>query len=154
MDTDEVKRILDRQEIIDGMHWYTRWVDLNRVDKQVEIFTDNAKLTFYGEGHWIEGRKNIEATLVPSVARYEATHHYISNIEISFEGLDMARSISYVQAWHRPVDGGEDYTLHAQYHDQWVRTPDGWRLNERRLKTSGTTSRSQGPDLERIGRSE
>ena len=153
MDNDDVKQILDRQEIIDGMHWYTRWVDLNRVDKQVEIFTADGKLTFYGNDHWIVGRKNIQAALVPSVARYQATHHYISNIEITFDGSDKADAISYVQAWHRPAGGGEDYTLHAQYHDKWVRTLEGWKLNERRLKAAGTTNRGQGLDLEPIGRS-
>ena len=63
-----------------------------------------------------------------------------------------ARAISYVQAWHRPADGGDDYTLHAQYHDKWVKIFGVWKLSERRLKTAGTSNRSDGPNLEPIGR--
>ncbi len=153
MDDTALQQILDRQAITDRLHWYTRWVDLNRVDKQVEVFTDDGRLTFYGDDAWIEGRDAIQATITAAVARYEATHHYISNIEIDFDGRDAARSRCYVQAWHRPVDGGPDYTLHAQYHDVWARTPDGWRIAERRLKTAGTSTRSDGKSpLEPIGR--
>jgi hypothetical protein len=153
--TDEaIQQILDRQAITDGLHWYTRWVDLNRVDKQVEIFTEDGRITFYGDDDWTVGRDNIEAMLTPSVARYAATHHYISNIEIDFEGADDARVLCYLHAWHRPADGGEDYTLRAQYHDRWTRTPEGWRMTERRLKTAGTSKRSSGSSLESIGRAE
>lgn len=154
MTNDALQEILDRQAITDGLHWYTRWVDLNRVDKQVEIFTEDARITFYGDDDWVVGRDNIEAMLTPSVARYVATHHHVSNIEINFEGADDARVICYLLAWHRPADGGDDYTLRAQYHDRWTRTPGGWRMTERRLKTAGTSSRASGSSLESIGRAE
>ena len=75
MDDNAIQKIIDRQEITDGLHWYTRWVDLNRVDKQVQIFTEDARITFYGEDEWIVGRDNIEAMLTPAVSRYAATHH-------------------------------------------------------------------------------
>ena len=152
MNEDKVQQLVDRQEIIDQMHWYTGWVDLNRVDKQVEVFAEDGRLTFYGDDHWIEGRENIQQALIPSVSKYAATHHYISNIVITFEALDVATAISYVQAWHRPADGGDDYTLHAQYHDKWIKISGIWKLSERRLKTAGTTSRGQGLELEPIGR--
>ncbi|MCH1512679.1 MAG: nuclear transport factor 2 family protein [Acidimicrobiales bacterium] len=152
MNDNAIQEIIDRQEITDGLHWYTRWVDLNRVDKQVQIFTEDGRITFYGEDGWTVGRDNIEAMLVPAVAKYTATHHYISNIEIDFEGPNDARSVCYLQAWHRPADGSEDYTLRAQYHDKWSRTPVGWRLSERRLKAAGVSNRGSGPNMESIGR--
>ncbi len=33
MSEEALQQLLDRQEITDGLHWYTKWVDLNRVDK-------------------------------------------------------------------------------------------------------------------------
>ncbi len=143
MNDEILRQIVDRQEITDGLHWYTKWVDLNRVDKQVQILTEDGRLSF-GGGHWIEGRDNIEALITPLVQVYAATHHYITNIEIEFDGADAARSQCYLHAWHRPVDGGDDFVLYAQYHDHWVRTADGWRIKERRLKTAGTTGRPEG----------
>ena len=65
MDEDKVQQLIDRQEIIDRMHWYTGWVDLNRVDKQVEVFADDGRLTFYGDDHWIEGKDNIHKLSFP-----------------------------------------------------------------------------------------
>lgn len=153
MDENALQQIIDRQAIEDGLHWYTRWVDLNRVDKQVEIFTEDGRLTFYGDDGWTVGRDAIEALITPAMTRWAATHHYISNIEITFEGPDDARSMCYLHAWHRPADGGDDYTLHAQYHDVWTRTDVGWRIAERRLKTAGTSSRRDGgSSLEPVGR--
>ena len=152
MDEDKVQQLVDRQEIIDRMHWYTSWVDLNRVDKQVEVFAEDGRLTFYGDDHWIEGKDNIQEALLPSVAKYAATHHYISNIVVTFDSAKTANAISYVQAWHRPADGSDDYTLHAQYHDKWVKIFGAWKLSERRLKTAGTSNRSDGPNLEPIDR--
>ena len=142
MNDDLLQQIADRQAITDGLHWYTRWVDLNRVDKQVEIFTDDGRITFRGEDDWTVGRANIEALITPLVALYEATHHYISNVEITFENTNEARSQCYLHAWHRPADGSDDFTLYAQYHDCWTRTQNGWRIRERRLKTAGTVGGS------------
>jgi hypothetical protein len=153
MNDDALQQLLDRQAITDGLHWYTRWVDLNRVDKQVEIFTEDGRISFGGDAAWTVGRKNIETLITPLVAIYEATHHYISNIDISFESADEARSMCYLHAWHRPADGSADFVLYAQYHDRWTRTGDGWRIRERRLKTAGTVGRD-ATGLEPIGRAE
>jgi hypothetical protein len=148
MNDDLLQQMVDRQAITDGLHWYTRWVDLNRVDKQVEIFTDDGRITFRGEDNWTVGRDNIEALITPLVALYKATHHYISNVAITFESADEARSECYLHAWHRPADGSDDFTLFAQYHDCWTRTNDGWRMRERRLKTAGTIGgNSSGLDM-------
>ncbi len=151
MKNDILQQIVDRQAITDGLHWYTRWVDLNRVDKQVEIFTEDGRITFGGDDAWTVGRANIKALITPLVAIYQATHHYISNIEITFDSADEARSQCYLHAWHRPADGGDDFTLYAQYHDCWARTDDGWRIRERRLKTAGTVG-GGGSGLQPIGR--
>ncbi len=153
MDEAALQQMLDRQAITDGLHWYTRWVDLNRVDKQVEVFTDDGRITFYGDGHWTEGRDAIEAMITAGMSRYEATYRNISNIEIGFDGPDDATSLCYLYAWHRPVGEADDYTLHAQYHDVWTRTDQGWRIRERRLKAAGTSTRGEGRNpLESIGR--
>jgi len=153
MNDEILQQMIDRQAITDGLHWYTRWVDLNRVDKQVEIFAEDGRITFQGDDAWTVGRANIEALITPLVAIYQATHHYISNIEITFVSADEARSQCYLHAWHRPADGSDDFILYAQYHDYWIRTDVGWRIRERRLKTAGTVGRQDGgATLEPLGR--
>ena len=73
MSDDVLRQMVDRQAITDGLHWYTRWVDLNRVDKQVEIFTEDGCIAFRGDESMVQGRDNIEALIAPLVAAYEAT---------------------------------------------------------------------------------
>ena len=74
-----------------------------------------------------------------------------SNIEISFDGEDMAKSVSYVQAWHRKPSGPEDdYEVRGQYHDNWVRTDEGWRISYRKFLTMAATP--PRPDAPGIGR--
>ncbi len=154
MTDNAIQQILDRQAITDGLHWYVKWVDLNRVDKQVQIFADDGKINFSeGDDNWTQGRANIEALIHPLVQLYSATHHYITNVEIEFDGADAARSQCYLHAWHRPVDGSDDFVLYAQYHDRWARTGEGWRIKERRLKTAGTEGRDgDTAGMEPLGR--
>jgi len=152
MNNETLQQINDRQAITDGLHWYTKWVDRNRVDKQVEIFAEDGRICFGGDT-WTQGRAAIEALIHPLVQVYSATHHYITNIEITFEGADNASSQCYLHAWHRPVDGSADFILYAQYHDNWVRTEEGWRIKERLLKVAGTEGREEaGTSFTGIGR--
>ena len=95
MNDDKLQQLIDRQAITDGLHWYTRWVDLNRVDMQVQIFAEDGRISF----------------------------------------------------------GGDNFVLYAQYHDRWVRTAEGWRIKERRLKTAATEGRPGGEaGMDLIGR--
>ncbi len=37
--------------------------------------------------------------------RWARTSHHLSNVQIAFDGPDLARSVSYVLAWHERPDG-------------------------------------------------
>lgn len=141
---DRVAQLLDRQEIVDQMHAYARWVDLGRVDKQCEVFTDDCRTNFAkGEDNWLLGREAMMAFVRQALSPYASTNHTISNIEITFDGADRATAQSYVQAWHRYTDTDlPDFQAFGRYHDVWVRTPDGWRMSERRFKVNAGINRS------------
>ena len=140
---DALTQLLDRQEIVDQMHAYARWVDLGRVDKQCEVFTDDCRTNFAkGEDNWLEGREAMIAFVRQALSPYALTNHTISNIEISFETPDRAKAVSYVQAWHRFKEDQPDFLAYGRYHDIWVRTPEGWRMEERRFTVNAGTGRS------------
>ena len=66
MTDNALQHILDRQEITHGQHGQVKWVDLNRVDKQVQIFAKDGRINFSeGDGNWTQGRANIEALIHP-----------------------------------------------------------------------------------------
>lgn len=136
-------QLLDRQEIVDQMHAYARWVDLGRPDEQVKVFTQGCRANFArGDEHWLEGREAVLAFVRDALAPYAATNHTISNVEITFDGPDKAGAESYVQAWHRFKADRPDFLAFGRYHDVWVRTPEGWRLAERRFKVNAGEGRS------------
>ena len=146
----DTKELFDRQEIIDVMHAYCRFVDWNIPERQVECFTSDAVADYYG-GVELVGREEILGMLKKALSRFTATCHTLSNIEISFDGEDMAKSVSYVQAWHRKPSGPEDdYEVRGQYHDNWVRTDEGWRISYRKFLTMAATP--PRPDAPGIGR--
>ena len=149
---DRVAQLLDRQEIIDQMHAYARWVDLGRPDEQVQVFTEDCRANFAkGDDHWMEGREAVLAFVRAALSPYVATNHTISNIEITFDGPDRARAESYVQAWHRYKEDRPDFLAYGRYQDVWVRTPDGWRIAERRFKVNAGIGRATDAS-EPIGR--
>ena len=150
---DALRELVDRSEIVDAMHAYARWVDLNRPDEQVTVFTEDCRVNYgRGDDGWIHGREALRLALEDALEPFSATHHVISNVEVSFADADRATTVSCVHAWHRFRDGQPDFTLYARYYDEWVRTPDGWRMSERRLKASGTIAEPDGVTLEPLGR--
>ena len=48
---------------------------------------------------------------------------------------DRARSTCYLQAQHvgTGTEGGDHFIIAGRYDDELVRTPDGWRIRDRRL---------------------
>jgi hypothetical protein len=150
---DQLRRLVDRQAIVDAMHAYATAVDLNRPDEQVEVFTERCRVN-YGAGDvgWIHGRGALLETLRVALAEFVATNHRITNIQIDFDGSDAATAVSSVYAWHRYADGRPDFHLFGRYHDIWERTTEGWRMSERRLKVAGAIDGPDAEQLEPIGR--
>ena len=146
----EVQKLFDHQEIIDVMHSYCRFVDLNLPEKQVECFTIDAVADYYG-GTELVGRDVILEMLKKALTRYTAPCHTLSNIEINFASPEPANSVSYVQAGHRKPSGPEDdYEVRGQYHDRWLKTDEGWRISYRKFLTMAATP--PRPDAPGIGR--
>lgn len=135
---DDSRSHLDRQAIVDVIHAYCRGVD--SIDRGVleTCFTLDCVVDYGpGMGGPRRGKDVIVAGLVAGLPNFAATHHQVSNIEISFEGVGAARGVTYVTAWHRFADGRPDAILWGQYHDRFQRTAEGWRIAERILFATG-----------------
>lgn len=145
--TGSLRRLLDRQAIIDVIHAYCRHVDLVRPADIAALFTSDCTVDYGpGLGEATIGAVELERRLASGLPRFAATSHHVSNIEIDFDsgtddvdgsGADTATSVTYLLAWHRYADDRPDATLYARYHDRFVRTADGWRIAERVLRVAG-----------------
>ncbi|WP_327436867.1 nuclear transport factor 2 family protein [Amycolatopsis alkalitolerans] len=63
--------------------------------------------------------------------RLAHTQHLIGSLHVTVDG-DTAQCTSYVQATHFSA-AGDTWTTGGRYDDSMVRTPDGWRIAERRF---------------------
>ena len=110
-----------------------------RAAEVAALFTSDATVDYGPEAATIIGADAIASTISVGLERtFAATSHHVSNIQITFEGADRARSVTYLYAWHRYVDGSPDGELWGRYLHRFVRTDAGWRIAELVLQAAGT----------------
>jgi ketosteroid isomerase-like protein len=130
-------RNADRIAITRLLHRYCAMLDAMELELVPELFTEDC-LVVYGPDERMQSRG--AAALAGSLRRlwrFERTSHHLSNVQLDFDGADVAHGRSYVLAWHQPPDGASR-TLYAEYEDRFVRTAGCWRIAERRQLTHGS----------------
>jgi ketosteroid isomerase-like protein len=136
--TDILRELTDRQEIADLIHAYCFHFDNNEPEAVGGLFTDDATVDYGPESASIVGSAAIATTIAVGLERtFAATSHHVSNIQITFEGPDQARSVTYLYAWHRYVDGSPDGELWGRYRHRFARTEAGWRISGLLLQAAG-----------------
>jgi ketosteroid isomerase-like protein len=136
---DTLEGLLDKSRIADVIHAYCLHFDRAEAEAVADLFTDDAVVDYGPEFPAMTGREVILSAVASGLAtRFLATSHHVSNIMITFDGPDRASSIAYVYAWHRYRDGSRDGELWAQYHHDFRRTADGWKIARLVLKAAGT----------------
>ena len=134
----------DRWAIQDVINLYAHFHDSKQPHRiPDEIFAEGAVIDF-GMGP-VVGRSAIGAFFA-GFPEFLGTSHNITNIIIQGDG-DSARAQCHVLAWHwtaRPdIDGRPsvhvtDALAVGGYQDEFARTPEGWRITNRKLLQYGT----------------
>lgn len=136
--TSLVQELADRQAIADLIYAYCLHFDNNEPEAVAALFTDDAVVDYGPEASTIIGAGAIATTIAVGLEKtFLATSHHVSNIQITFDGTDVARSVSYLYAWHRYVDGSPDGELWGRYRHSFVRTDAGWRISGLLLEAAG-----------------
>jgi ketosteroid isomerase-like protein len=137
--TSIVQELADRQAIADLIHAYCLHFDNNEPEAVAALFTDDAVVDYGPEATTIVGADAIATTIAVGLERtFLATSHHVSNIQITLDGADAARSVSYLYAWHRYVDGSPDGELWGRYRHSFIRSGGGWRISGLLLEAAGT----------------
>jgi 3-phenylpropionate/cinnamic acid dioxygenase small subunit len=124
----------DRVSIMELLNRYCRALDRMDLDAIPHLFTE-ACVVSYGPRLESHGSRQLAADL-QRLWRWRRTSHHLSNLIVEIDG-DKARAESYVIAWHEAPDG-QTATLFGQYHDQLLRTVEGWRIDKRRQVMNGS----------------
>jgi 3-phenylpropionate/cinnamic acid dioxygenase small subunit len=134
----DLQALQDKQEITEICYRYGLALDTRDWAALAGLFTPDAD-AYYMDMPPARGYQAIEDTCRTALAPMSATQHLISNVVVRLDG-DRAESTCYLQAQHvKPgTPGGDNFIIAGRYDDQLVRTPQGWRIRERRLQAMWT----------------
>ena len=123
----------DAVEVRDRILAYAAAVDGKRLDRVAGCFTpDCAYEGALGTGTIADALGALGAAF----ARYATTMHFMGTQDVVCDG-DAARAVTYCVAYHVRPDG-RHFTAGVRYLDELVRTPAGWRIRRRTVRTDWT----------------
>jgi hypothetical protein len=122
----------DRLAITDLTIDYCWTLDLKNFENLRNIFLPDA--SFDVGGSVFSGIDAIIGKISSALTMMDESQHLISNHQIRVDG-DTATSRCYLQAQHvrEAADGGRNFIIAGRYEDNLRRTPEGWRIEYRRL---------------------
>jgi 3-phenylpropionate/cinnamic acid dioxygenase small subunit len=144
---DELREMLDHFAIEKILKRYARALDEKDYDALDACFTSDAVLDYRAAGGIRDSYPVVKAWLKEVLDPLPEMQHFTTNVEIAFDG-DRATGRSYTLNVNGVmVDGRlEHMTVGAQYFDDLVRTPDGWRIASRREARLCTWGYVFGPE--------
>lgn len=132
--------LLDRQQIHERLLQYFVHVDLRDWEPVKAVFVPGT-LVDYSELMPIGGALPAEQVvdeIASAIELYSVTVHQMGNCEIVVDH-DSARSETWINAHHVYADPtkneGRLPIAGLRYQDHWVRTPDGWLIEQRKAFT-------------------
>jgi uncharacterized protein (TIGR02246 family) len=127
----EIQRLKDIEEIKQLKAFYCRCVDTKDWDGYATAVTED--VTLQTDGGLQQGRDTVVASLSQSLAA-ATTVHQVHVAEITVDG-DTAHAIFPMQDYVHMTFGESTFTIRGfgQYHEDYQRTADGWRLRRSQL---------------------
>lgn len=110
---------------------FARILDQKSWDRLGDVFAADVRFD-YGTGGIQSGMDALTQNMRRFLDGCGPTQHLIGSMIIDVDG-DQASSQAYVQARHQRRDDalGPIIDTNGDYHDQWRRGPDGWRITYR-----------------------
>lgn len=118
------------------------YIDQRRYDRAAELFTDDGtfdRRTADRRNTVFAGRAAIRAFFESRPAD-EAIRHLCTNIRITLRSRNEASGHCYAVFYKGTATGDAELPMPprgpavTEYHDEYVRTPGGWRIRERRTQ--------------------
>ena len=140
------QELRDRYEIEQVLYDFARYCDDLDFAGLASLFHDECRWDYGpGAGPVVEGREQVEAFVQQAFSnsvsgegpdgvkvRIRKTSHHLSQVAINFDGPDLAHAETYVFTWHEMSDGSPGLVW-GRWHDQLRRTPQGWKISQRRM---------------------
>jgi hypothetical protein len=142
---DDVRRLVDRQAIVDLLHHMCYLIDSFQIQRLVdEVYAPDGS-DDHGGGP-VVGREAVRDWYLDSTNNVASIAHNIANLVVELDG-DHATARSNVISWTWTMSNEElgamrpvDYALSVSYVDRLTRYPEGWRINARLLVSNVSKS--------------
>lgn len=124
-----IQEISDRFEIQDLITNYCEIIDKREFDRLDSVFSEDAFIDYSAMGGAKGNRREIIEFLKNVMPMFVNYQHMISNLQIKIDGDTATGRIMCFN----PMEVGENpvFFLGLWYVDEYVRTPEGWRICKR-----------------------
>jgi 3-phenylpropionate/cinnamic acid dioxygenase small subunit len=129
-----LEEVSDRIEIQDLLVRYTVAIDTKDWKLLDTCFAADAQLDYTSTGGIKGPYPEVRAWLEKALAAFPMTVHYISNSTVELKGNEASARTYVINPMGFPKQDGSlhIFTVGGYYVDELVRTPEGWRIRERR----------------------
>lgn len=125
---------LDRQAIEELIHSYCYYFDRNLPEELSKLFALDAVVDYGPEVANLVGREKILEMVSKGLSEtFLATSHHISNLIITFQSDDLAKSNSYLYAWHKYHTREEIGHLWGGYEHEFAKIEGVWLIKSLKL---------------------
>jgi uncharacterized protein (TIGR02246 family) len=122
--------VTDLEQITDLQASYAAAYDGREPERFARLFSSDGELVL-PDGHTVVGTEALRTFAENAAAKKARTHHFMQNQRVSITG-DHATGAAHVTAVSSLGDSVR-LLIMGRYHDEMVRTPDGWRFQRRRI---------------------
>ncbi|MGY4710042.1 nuclear transport factor 2 family protein [Mycolicibacterium sp. CBM1] len=125
-----LEEISDRMEIQQLLVDYSTAIDSRRFDDLDLVFTPDAHIDYTELGGIAGSYPDVKAWLADVLPNFPAYFHMLGNIDIRLNG-DSATSRAILFNPMSLGDNGQVMFCGLWYDDEFIRTPEGWRMTRR-----------------------
>ena len=133
---DETSAPPDIEQIRAVITLYAKALDRRDYESLRRVFTADATGNYHEAGSY-KGVDALMDLMQRALSQCAGTQHLLGSMDVEVHG-DVATASTYLQAIHvgkNPGFEGKLLTIWGEYRDELVRTPQGWRISSRELKT-------------------
>lgn len=129
-----LEQISDRLEIEDLITEYADAIDTCELDRLDQVFTLDAHIDYSAMGGAVGSYPEVKAFLVQALPAFKNTQHLIANYQIKLSGATATGKIMCFNPMEFESSDAAPlpvFFLGLWYLDEYVKTPEGWRINKR-----------------------